>query len=210
MTGRAIIVTGTDTNVGKTVFSAALVQALGGAYWKPIQCGLAPPLDSERVAALAAAGGGRIVPEAYRLQLPRSPHFAAEQEGVTIDPEQLSLPPSDLPLIVEGAGGALVPITRRLLFADLFALWQAPAIVVARTRLGTISHSLMTIEALRARGVPLLGVAFVGDPEEDSEATIAEIGQVKRLGRLPVLHQVDAVSLGAAFAAHFRTDDFIR
>jgi len=186
----ALVVTGTDTDVGKTVFAASLVQALGAAYWKPIQCGVEPPIDSERVALLAAADADRVLPEAYRFKLPRSPHFAAEQEAVTIDPQRLRLPACDLPLVIEGAGGALVPVTRRLLFADLFAAWKAPAIVVARTRLGTINHSLLTIESLRARGVPLLGIAFVGDPEEDSEATIAEIAQVKRLGRLPLLAQL--------------------
>jgi dethiobiotin synthetase len=208
MSSRTIVVTGTDTDVGKTIFAAALVQALGAAYWKPIQAGRDPATDKELIAELAGVGPDRLLPEIYQLSLPRSPHFAAEEDGVTMAPERLQLPDCDRPLVVEGAGGALVPITRGLLFADLFARWGAPAVIVARTRLGTINHSLLTIEALRTRGVPMLGVAFVGDAEEDSEATIAELGQVRRLGRLPWLERLEPASLAAAFADNFRLDDF--
>ena len=97
----------------------------------------------------------------------------------------------------------LVPITPDLLFADLFAQWARPVVLVARTGLGTINHSLLSIEALRARGVPILGVAFIGESEPDSEATIARIGKVPRLGRLPRLQTLDAATLAAAFADHF-------
>jgi dethiobiotin synthetase len=194
------IVTGTDTDVGKTVFAAALAGHLGGWYWKPVQAGLDGGTDRERVAALSGLAPERILPEAWRLTTPCSPHRAAEIDGVEIDPDALVLP-EQRPLAVEGAGGALVPLTRKVLFADLFARWGLPAIVVARTSLGTINHSLLTIEALRTRGVPIHGVAFVGDPVEDSEATICAVGGVKRLGRLPWLDSLDAGSLRAAFAA---------
>uniref|UniRef100_UPI0015756875 ATP-dependent dethiobiotin synthetase BioD n=1 Tax=Sphingomonas bacterium TaxID=1895847 RepID=UPI0015756875 len=112
------------------------------------------------------------------------------------------------PLVVEGAGGALVPVTRALLYADLFARWGHRVVIVARTGLGTINHSLLTIEALRARGVPILGVAFNGDPVEDSEATIAALGRVRRLGRLPRLPTLTAETLRAAFLDGFRLADF--
>jgi dethiobiotin synthetase len=194
------IVTGTDTDVGKTVFAAALAGHLGGWYWKPVQAGLADGTDRERVAALSGLPPERVLPEAWRLTTPCSPHRAAEIDGVEIDPDALALP-EQRPLVVEGAGGALVPVTRDVLFADLFARWGLPAIVVARTSLGTINHSLLTIEALRGRGVPVHGVAFVGEAVEDSETTICEIGRVKRLGRLPWLDPLDAGSLRAAFAA---------
>ena len=111
-------------------------------------------------------------------------------------------------LLSEGAGGALVPVTRELLYADLFARWAAPTVIVARTGLGTINHSLLTIEALRGRGVPILGVAFVGPAHEDSEATICAIGQVRHLGRLPFLDSLDAESLAAAFERGFAIGDF--
>jgi dethiobiotin synthetase len=199
-----IVVTGTDTDIGKSVFAAGLAGALGATYWKPVQSGLEGGGDSERVAALA---GVPAAPEAYRLNTPCSPHLAAEIDGVTIDPGRLDPPMMD-PLVIEGAGGVLVPVTRRLLYADLFARWGLPTVLVARTALGTINHSLLSIEALRARSVPILGVAFVGEANEDSEATIAAIGGVRRLGRLPILDPLDRPSLAAAFARAFTLTDF--
>jgi dethiobiotin synthetase len=208
MSGPTIIVTGTDTDIGKTVFAAALTGALGASYWKPVQAGLEGGSDAGTVARFGGVPPTHILPEAYRLQTPCSPHRAAEIDEVDIDIDRLALPQVDGPLVVEGAGGVLVPVTRDLLFADLFARWRKPVVLVARTGLGTINHSLLSIEALRARGVPILGIAFVGDPAEDSEATIAQIGCVKRLGRLPRLAPLDAAALRAAFLAHFDAEDF--
>lgn len=205
---QTFIVTGTDTGIGKTVFAAALAGALGARYWKPIQSGLDDGSDSERTAALSGLPVDHILPEAYRLVTPCSPHLAAEIDGVTIDPERLALPSVDGPLVVEGAGGALVPVTREMLYADMFARWGKPVVLVARTALGTINHSLLSIEALRARGVPIHGVAFVGDAVEDSEATIAAIGKVKRLGRLPMLPELTPEALARAFAESFDLADF--
>ena len=204
----AIVVTGTDTGIGKTVFAAALAGALGAHYWKPVQAGDEDGTDRERVAQLSGLPAQRLLPEAYRLATPCSPHRAAELDGVEIDPARLALPPLAGPLVVEGAGGVLVPVTRELLFADLFARWAAPVVIVARTELGTINHSLLSIEALRARGVPILGLAFVGAGNEDSEATIAAIGGVKRLGRLPPIAELSARALADAFRTHFRIEDF--
>jgi dethiobiotin synthetase len=200
-----IVVTGTDTDIGKTVFAAGLAAALGASYWKPVQAGLDAGGDA---AAVARLGVTRILHGAYVFATPCSPHRAAEIDGVTIDPARLALPAVDGRLVVEGAGGVLVPITRDLLFADLFARWQHPVVLVARTGLGTINHSLLSIEALRTRGVPILGVAFVGDAVEDSEAIIASVGGVRRLGRLPRLDPLDAATLAAAFASAFDLEDF--
>lgn len=203
---RPILVTGTDTGIGKTVFAAALAAALRAAYWKPIQSGLdGEESDGETASRL---GVGTILPEAYRLTEPLSPHRAAELDGIEIDPARMALPAVDGTLVIEGAGGLLVPVTRSLLFADLFARWQAPAILVARTALGTINHSLLSIEAMRARSIPILGIAFVGNANEDNEATICTLAGVKRLGRLPILDPLDAGTLAAAFAKHFRIGDF--
>ena len=208
MRGDTIVVTGTDTDVGKTVFSAALAGALGAQYWKPVQAGLDPSSDAASVTLLSGLPPERILPEAYRLNTPCSPHRAAEIDGVTIESDRLALPQIAGPLVVEGAGGVLVPVTRDLLFADLFARWACPVVLVARTALGTINHSLLSIEALRGRGVPILGIAFVGEAQDDSEATIAQIGGVKRLGRLPLLDPLNAATLAAAFAAAFDLGDF--
>ena len=204
---RTFIVTGTDTDIGKTVFAAGLTRALGATYWKPVQAGLDDGSDRERVLALAGPRA-RILPEAYRLSTPCSPHRAAELDGVTIDRAALALPEVEGPLVVEGAGGALVPVTRTLLYADLFAAWRAPVVIVARTGLGTINHSLLTIEALRSRGISIHGMAFVGAAEEDSENTICAIGGVRRLGRLPMLESLDADSLALAFSDNFALEEF--
>ena len=200
-----IVITGTDTGVGKTVFAAALAGALRAHYWKPVQAGLEDGSDAESVAALSGLPADHILPEAYRLTTPCSPHRAAELDGIEIDPD-LPIPPHD-PLVIEGAGGALVPVTRQILYADIFARWSLPVVIVARTELGTINHSLLTIEALRARGVPILGIAFSGDANEDSEATICAIGKVRRLGRLPRV-PLTAPALSSAFATAFRLEDF--
>lgn len=205
---RGIVVTGTDTDVGKTVFAAALTAAIHGTYWKPVQAGLDEGGDRARVAALSGLPEDRILPEAYRLRTPCSPHRAAEIDGVTIDPARLALPACDRPMVIEGAGGVLVPLTRKLVYADVFARWRLPVVLVARTALGTINHSLLSIEALRARAVPILGIAFVGEANEDSEATIAAIGGARRLGRLPILDPLAREALADAFAANFQLADF--
>jgi len=206
------VVTGTDTGIGKTVFAAALVQALGATYWKPIQAGLEDETDSETVARLtnppSPGRGGSVLPETYRLNTPASPHLAAELDGVAIDIGTLMPPETNGPLVIEGAGGALVPVTRDTLFADIFARWQVPVIVCARTGLGTINHSLLTIDALRHRDVPIHGIAFIGDPMPDSEAIIPALSGIRRLGRLPRLDPLTPDTLAATFAAGFNLEDF--
>lgn len=202
---RHFVITGTDTDVGKTVFAAALTQALGATYWKPVQAGLADGSDSQSVAALS---GCTVLPEAYRLSTPCSPDLAASLDGVTIDPARLTPPSTPGPLIVEGAGGALVPVNDATVYADLFARWGLPVIIVARTTLGTISHSLLTIEALRARGIPIHGIAFSGDAVAHSEETICRLGGVRHLGRLPVVAPLTPETLRTAFAQNFDLADF--
>ena len=199
---RAIVITGTDTGIGKTVFSAGLAGALDGYYWKPVQAGTEGGTDSDTAARLSGLPSGRILPEAYRLSTPASPHLAARLDGVGIDPERLALPEVDGPLIVEGAGGALVPLTEALLFADMMARWQAPVIVCARTGLGTINHSLMTLEALRARNLSIAGIVFIGNPHKENERIVPELAGVPSLGRLPLLKRLDASTLAQAMREH--------
>lgn len=203
-----IVITGTNTDIGKTVFAAALTRALDGCYWKPVQAGVDDGTDAQRVAALAGLSPDRILPEVWRLRTPASPHHAAELDGVRIDAAALIPPACDRPLVIEGAGGALVPLNPDVLFADVFARWALPVVVCASTALGTINHSLLTLEALRARGVPILGIAFIGDANDSSEAAIVRFGGVRRLGRLPWLDPLTPDTLRAAFAAGFNTSDF--
>jgi dethiobiotin synthetase len=200
-----LVVSGTDTGIGKTVLAGAIALATGATYWRPIQAGLDEPTDTERVAAL----GVRTLPEAYRLTTPCSPHWAAAIDGVALEDAALGLPAGEPELVVEGAGGVLVPIRDDLLFADLFARWGLPVVLAARTALGTINHTLLSIEALRSRGVPILGVAFIGEAVENTEATIARVGKVKRLGRLPTLPEMTADALRSAFAVAFDVGDFV-
>lgn len=195
------IVTGTDTNIGKTVFAAGLAGALGAHYWKPIQAGVDPEGDKETVAALSGLPASHILSEAYRLTTPASPHLAARIDGVEIGLDRLELPQVDGPLVIEGAGGVLVPVSETLLMADLFAHWGVPVILCARTGLGTINHSLLSIEALRKRGIPIAGIAFIGDPHAENERIIPALGKIPCLGRLPHLDPLDAATLRSAFAA---------
>lgn len=197
-----VIITGTDTGIGKTVFAAGLTAALSAHYWKPIQAGVDPEGDSDTVARLSAVPASHILPEAYRLATPASPHLAARLDGAEIDPARLEMPHINGPLVVEGAGGVLVPITETLLMADLFARWGAPVIVCARTALGTINHSLMSIEVLRARSVPILGIMFIGDAHDENERIIPALGNVPSLGRLPIIPALDAETLAGAMQRH--------
>jgi dethiobiotin synthetase len=205
---RRFVVSGTDTNVGKTVFSAGLAGALGAFYWKPIQSGVAPEGDKETVMRLSGLPADHILPERYRLNAPLSPHRSAELDGILIQPAML-LPPDVLgPLVIEGAGGLMVPITRTFLQIDLYQKWQLPVILVTRTTLGTINHTLLSIAAMRSRGIPIHGIAFVGEDNSDNIRTIAEMGDVRVLGRLPHLPQLNAHTLRDAFTTHFREEDF--
>lgn len=189
-----LFVTGTVTDVGKTVFSAALAGALQASYWKPIQAGSLAQSDSDIVRRLSGLGASNVLAEAYRFAVPCSPHRAAEQAGISIMVDQLQPPEMD-PLIVEGAGGLLVPVTRALLMIELIERWKLPVVLVSRTSVGTINHSLLSIEALRSRDIPLLGVAFVGGPNPDSEEIICSLGPAKRLGRLPLIYPLDRPTL---------------
>jgi dethiobiotin synthetase len=206
---RRIVVTGTDTGIGKTVFSAGLADFLGANYWKPIQAGLEGETDSQLVARLGGLSVDRIVPERYRLETPASPDHAAAIEGVRIDAGSINLPDTGgRPLVIEGAGGLMVPLNRNTLYIDVFARWRLPVVLCARTALGTINHSLLSVEALRNRKIEILGVAFIGERNSDSESAICEIGRVRSLGRLPRLSPLTANTLQAAFEASFNRDDF--
>ena len=199
------VVTGTDTGVGKTVVAAGIAGHLGASYWKPVQAGLDEESDSDAVRRLTA-GRAEVLPEGYRLVTPCSPHEAARIDGLRIDPAGLTLPAGDGPLIVEGAGGVLVPVNDDTLYADLFVLWRLPVVLVARTTLGTINHSLLSLEALRARGLQVAGVVFSGEENAASEQAIIEFGQCRHLGRLTRLDPLTPGALAEAVAEKIRMD----
>ena len=189
------VVCGTDTDVGKTVVSALLVQGLGAHYWKPVQSGLEDGGDSGRVQRLLNLPAERLWPEAYRLTAPVSPHWAAERDGLSIDPARLALPAWDGPLVVETAGGLLVPLRRDWLQIDQIAAWGLPVLLVARSGLGTLNHTLLSLEALERRSIPVLCLVLNGDPHPDNPRTLAAIGGVPVLAELPPLDPLDREGL---------------
>jgi malonyl-CoA O-methyltransferase len=189
---RGVFVTGTDTGVGKTLVSACLVRAWDAAYWKPLQTGLAGEAgDTATVGALTGCPAGRLHPPAYEFAAPLAPLAAAGREGVTIDLGRLTLPPAtttgERPLVVEGAGGLMVPVTGDALMIDLMERLGLPVILVARSTLGTINHTLLSLAALRARGLPVAGVIINGPPDAGNRAAIERFGKVRVLAEIPVL-----------------------
>ena len=176
---RGVFVTGTDTGVGKTVLSAALMLRNPDArYWKPIQTG-----SDDDTAEVRRLSGGRVVDTGIRLPDPVSPHLAAKLAGVTIDLKKLE-PPSG-PCIVEGAGGVLVPVNDAHTIADLIVLLGLPVLVATRTTLGTINHTLLTLEALRARSIPIRGVVMIGESNTENRAAIERYGSVQVVAQMP-------------------------
>lgn len=199
MSPEAFVVAGTDTGVGKTVAAAALLLALDGRYWKPVQTGAGEGSDTDAVRRMTGLPAERFLPEVYRFRAPLSPHRAAELEGLPIDPERLAgLPAGERPLVVELAGGLLVPWTRDFLQIQALERWGAPVVLAARTTLGTINHSLLALETLRRREIRLAGLLFSGEENANNERTILEFSKAPPLGRLPRLERLDPASLRAA------------
>lgn len=182
---RGVFVTGTDTGIGKTLVSAWLTRGWAAEYWKPVQTGAAEDSDSATVAALAP--GARIHPPAHVYQAPLSPHAAAALEGARVTLDSLRPPASAGPLVVEGAGGILVPLNDTDLTIDFAARLGLPVLVVARSGLGTLNHTLLTVEALRRRALPILGVVMNGPPNPDNRRAIEHFAQVPVLAEIPPL-----------------------
>ncbi len=179
-----VFVTGTDTEVGKTIACACLVGALDGNYWKPVQSGLVDGTDQQTVKKLSKIEESRFHDSVYELKAPLSPHEAARREKVSIEMRRFKMPASKRPIVVEGAGGVMVPLNARALMLDLMKKLKLPVIIVARSGLGTINHTVLTVQALRKQRCPVLGV-IVNGPRNP-----ANVEAIETYGRVPVLWQL--------------------
>lgn len=210
------VIAGTDTDVGKTIFSAALMLALEEVafkphYWKPLQSGI-DSVDTRSVQEITGLSEDRFFPENHIFSAAVSPHRAAEIDEVTVDIPALwekgNIPDCEGTLLIEGAGGLMVPITRKNLQINVYKKWKIPLILCARTDLGTINHTLLSLEALWARRIPIKGVVFIGEPNADNMYTISKFSNVKVLGRLPMVEDMNAQALLEAFKEGFSISDF--
>jgi dethiobiotin synthetase len=178
------MVAGIGTDVGKTIVSAILTLLLKGDYWKPVQCGDEENSDFSIIKKWLGETDHSIHSPAYSLKAPLSPHHAARLEDISIRIDAIAVPQTSRPLIIEGVGGILVPLTKKNLTIDLFQSWNCQWVIVSKHYLGSINHTLLTIQTLKQRHIPILGVIFNGEPNFDSESAILEISQVPLLGRL--------------------------
>ncbi len=176
-----MIVAGINTEVGKTLVSAILTEALNGYYWKPVQCGL--PTDKDWVDGMLSMKG-RSYPSSFCLSTPCSPHLAAKKEGIRIEARNLFLPPLPTPLIIEGTGGLLTPLNETETWADAAMHWKARWILVHRHYLGSLNHFSLTIESMKWRKLPLLGVIFNGEGDLATEEMLLKRAGACCLGRL--------------------------
>lgn len=193
MAKKRVFVTGTDTGIGKTIVSAILmVQNPEYSYWKPVQSGLEDETDTEFIQRVVKPTSERIIPETYRLKAPRSPHESAALENLVIDATTISVPKEyeDFPLIIEGAGGLLVPITEDYFIIDLIQKLESEVILVAKSGLGTLNHTLLSLEALRKRKIPIKGVVLNGPIHDSNRETIKKIGQVEILAEIETVEQI--------------------
>ncbi len=188
---RQLVITGIGTDVGKTVVSAIFAEALEAAYWKPVQAGDLENSDSIKIQRWTTKT--EVLPEAFRLNEPMSPHAAAALDGIEIHAAHLHLPETDRSLIIEGAGGLMVPLNDEgLTYADVFHRWMLPVVVVSRHYLGSINHTLLTVEVLTKRGIPIEGLVFVGSENQATERIIVSQTGLPVIARIPMTEEVNA------------------
>lgn len=197
-----LFITGIGTDVGKTVASAIVTQALEADYWKPVQAGDLELSDTHKVKNHVANEKSHFHPNAYALNTPASPHLAAELDGITIDLNQIKEPETNNHLVIEGAGGILVPLNNTDCIIDLIRP-DYKVIVVSRHYLGSINHTLLTIEALKSRNIPVAGIIFSGDENQATETIILNKTGVKCIGRIDNEPYFDA-NVIAYYADKFR------
>ncbi len=184
-------ITGIGTGIGKTIASAVLTEKLKADYWKPVQAGDLATSDSLMVKSLLSNSTSEIHPEKYRLNHPLSPHLSAKLDGITIDLNAFKLPETSNNLIVEGAGGLMVPLNDDYLVLDLIKELNLPVIIISKHYLGSINHSLLTINTLKQNQIPIKGIIFNGDENQESEKYILNYGKINHLGNIPTLKILD-------------------
>jgi dethiobiotin synthetase len=196
----SLFITGTDTGVGKTVVSAILTLNMNLVYWKPIQCGLDEETDTEFIKRVTKLAEHNIIQELFRLKLPRSPHEAAEAEGLEIHSRNFSLPEiQSKKLLIEGAGGLFVPINYEFMMIDLIKQLNSKVILVCRTQLGTLNHTLMSLEALKSRDIPVLGLILNGPKDSENEKSLAKLSYAPILGHIDIMEEINTETLKKAF-----------
>ena len=205
----SFFITGTDTNVGKTVLSALLCAALPARYWKPIQTGAVEGTDRQQVISWAGISPEQTLLEAYIFDDPVSPHLAAERAGKEIRLDAIALPWADsLPLVVEGAGGVLAPITSQQFIADLIVYLRMPVVLAARSTLGTINHSLMSLQVLQSYKIEVRGVVLIGPENPENRKAIEHYGKTRVIGQIPMLKNINRQALCEVFAKNFQREAF--
>jgi len=199
-----IFVTGTDTGIGKTVVSSLLTKGLDATYWKPIQAGLEEETDTEFVRRTTGIPDKQIVPERYRLQTPMSPHGAAKIDDVNIEMSDFSLPDYETDhLVVEGAGGLMVPFNDNQMIIDLIKELTLPVVLVARSSLGTLNHTFLSLEALRRRDIPILGVVMNGPKHKSNRKAINHYGNINILAEIETIDPISPETLLQTFQHDF-------
>lgn len=198
MQHKPLFVTGIGTDIGKTLISAILVEKLKCDYWKPVQAGELDNSDTMKVQRLISNTTSVFHPERYRLTQPYSPHKSAALDGIEIDEKTIIAPKTENQLLIEGAGGLMVPLNANSLVIDLIKQLNAEVILVSQNYLGSINHTLLSIEALKQRGIAIKGVLFNGDENASTEDYITAYTQVKHIGRVPVLTIVDKNTIADA------------
>ena len=189
------VICGTDTDIGKTLISSFFVKGLNSFYWKPIQSGIDSETDSQVVERLSRVNKGKIINEAYIFTRPVSPHWAAEIDQKVINFQLLNLPYVDGPLIVETAGGLMVPITRNYLQIDLIKKWDLPVVLICKSALGTLNHTLLSIEALEKRNIKILGLVINGQKHLDNPKTLAELSGLPIIAEFPYMQKISSNNL---------------
>lgn len=190
-----LFVTGIGTEVGKTVISAVLTEKLGADYWKPVQAGDLDNSDTMKVKELVSNSQRVFHDEGFRLNHPMSPHAAAQREGIEINLDDFKMPQTANNLVIEGAGGLMVPLNDRDCVIDLIETLGAEVVLVSRNYLGSINHTLLSIEALKSRGIPVRGVIFNDEENVETESVILKMTGLKCLGRVPMIEELTSNSI---------------